>query len=314
MREPLLRLEVERVVLRMTRRVHDLHAAQIGKRPREVGVRQRARLGVVVGLEAAQVHARRSEVGDFARDRPGQLSLESERPLTDVGRRHVVLGSEDERRRSRAREGLLEAEIRPEGLGRFVAADCERRVAHGVEYRISDVAHVVDAAAGSNNRPGSHRPGQAEPRGEIVVVGLVGAPAETAITHIWNAPETERRVALIGIAGARPHEDRCAAVVPDVVDIDDLVVDVGERLVVFPPQAEVDREVRRHLPVVLDVEGVVVRPEVRDGGADLRLRVVHGSQQEVRERAPPRCAAGSSGCRVYRPSKLNRPRVTTPPI
>src|SRR5204863_8943808 len=135
-------------------------------------------------------------VRHFGRDRAGQLPLESERPLPDIGRRHVVLGGENERRRSGAHEWLLEAQVRPEALGRLIAANSEWRVAHGIEHRVADVAHVVDAAAGPDDGLRIYRPSQAEPRGNIVVVGLVGASTEPAIAHVWNAPEAERRVVL----------------------------------------------------------------------------------------------------------------------
>ena len=211
---------------------------RLRKRPGQVDVARRARHALVVGLQAAKVHARGSEVRHFGGYRSRQLPLESERPLADVRRRHVVLGREDERGCSGARERLLEAEVRPEGLGRLVAADRERRVADDVEHGVADVPHVVDAAAHSHHGFVIDRPGQTQTRSDIVVVGLVCAAAETAVAHVGNRAKVERRVALIRIARARPHEDRCVAVVPCVIDVDELVVRVRERLVVFPPQTD----------------------------------------------------------------------------
>src|ERR1700752_1161524 len=98
----------------MTWRAHHLNAAKLRKRARVVGIRQLARLRIVVAHQPTEVHTSRAEVRRLGGHVAGQLALEAKRPLRDIRRWLVELVGEDERRRAGARERLLESQIGPE--------------------------------------------------------------------------------------------------------------------------------------------------------------------------------------------------------
>src|SRR5262245_9643922 len=72
---------------------------------------------------------------------------------------------------------------------------------------------------------------------------------------------------------------------------------VEERLVVLPANPPIESEFRRDLPGILQVKSKVVGAEVRDGGANLAFRVMHGPEQEIGHRRPGR---GPLCCREQR--------------
>ena len=225
-----------------------------------------------------------------------QLALDADRPLPDIRRGLVELGRQNEGRRAGAGERLLEAQVRTEAFGRLVAPDRERRIAHRVEHRVADIADVVDPASRTDDRLGRDRPRDPDARREVVLVGLVGAPAEPAVAHVLDVRgEPERRIPFIRIARPRADENRRVRVGPVEVDVHDRVFRVGERLVVLPAQPVVHRHVRPEPPAVLGVEGEVVGPEIGDRRADLPFGVVEVAEEEVGEGRAAPLAAGSSG-------------------
>src|SRR5207247_2135645 len=136
-REPVvqsgLKAQVQGVIARVNRRGHRLNIAiQIGERTSRVGGARSGRRAVV-NLQATQVHANASEIGDFERGTLGYFALDSERPLADIRRRLAKLVGENERRRAGLREWLRPGKVRRQRISHLVLTDGERYIAHDVE-------------------------------------------------------------------------------------------------------------------------------------------------------------------------------------
>ena len=286
----------------MTRRIHHLDAAELREWAGQIGVGQLARLRVVVALQPAQVHARRSEVGRFRRHAAAQLALDTDRPLRHIRRRLVELIRQNEGRRAGPRKRLVEAQIRPEALGRLVTPDRERRVSDRVENGIADVANVVDAASTSDDGLRRHGPRDADARRDVVLVRLIRAPPETTVTDILNVgSEPECRIPLIGIAGPGPNEYRLVRVAPIEIDVHDRVVRVVERLIVFPAQPVIHGDVRAKPPAVLrktpcvfvaSIISLRIGLIVLTGDADQEIREIRSRFRTINSESAIECGVG----------------------
>src|SRR5262249_38045352 len=181
--EPVLKADMERVVIGVNRRGHGLDVAvQIRERTPRVR-RPRARRRAVIDLQAPQMGANAPEIADLERGASRQLALDAKRPLAHIRTRLAELIREDEGRRTHLREWPRPGEVRRQRIGDLILADGKRDIPRDVEHSVTDVPDVIDAGAGANDRLVVELPGDSQPRREIVPVALVGAPAETSVAN-----------------------------------------------------------------------------------------------------------------------------------
>src|SRR5262245_11623040 len=101
----------------VTRGGHGLKTSKFWKGTGIVGVRQIAGLRIVVTHQSPKLDASGSEVIHLQRRVARQFSLNSQRPLPNIGRPLVELSDQNESWCAGALEGLIETEIGPERFG-----------------------------------------------------------------------------------------------------------------------------------------------------------------------------------------------------
>ena len=219
-----------------------------------VGVGEVAvRVGLVHVVDARQVRALAAHVAQLGRGLLANGTLHVQVPALHVGSGEVARGHEDVIRSAADRR---KHRTRAAGPGRTIKAQWQHRLrADRVRRNAGDVGvvgddHVlrnvvvVQAVSGAHHQLGSHLPTDSDARREVRPLAL------------------PRRV-----DAARAHHVQ-QSIRPQVAE---LVVFLGERPEILPAQAEVGRQVARHLVFILHKQ----RGAVVEGGA-LRVARVGG--------------------------------------
>ena len=198
------------------------------------------------------------------------LLLHVQIPLLDVRVAQVLVVAHREVQRARRqgrRERVVEEEV---GSSPGISDDARagsglRALGHG-EDRIRNLRRVVPAVGAANHRVVCERraPGEPHARGRVVAVRR-DQPAPVA-RSLWGRDAGDDKAVLL--------------------DVHELVVYLLVGLEVVVAQAEVDREPRRELPVVVEVVGLPPVPEVGRCVSRVDARVAHIAEHEICERAP----------------------------
>src|SRR5262249_12050115 len=181
-----------------------------------------------------------AKIRHFERSAPRQFTLDTERPLADVGRRLTKLIGENECRRSGLGEGLRPGQVRRQGVGYFILPDGKGYVPHDVEHGVADITHIVQACSGADHGLLIELPGEAHTRREIVPVTLECAASEAPVTNeLERRSYRKLRITLEQVARSGADEYGVVAVVPDIIDVDDRIMLVEEWWFRFPAQSEI---------------------------------------------------------------------------
>ena len=315
--QPLRQFRAEGMVTRIVIAIYFLKTSIGGPRS---ALRNRSRIsrpalddGLIVKAEALQLVALVAQIADFKRQIPRQLALNVGHPLVDI-RRASGLDVPQYLRRHQTGSGpsgatgagaLERPWIAKIGRPLFIAGDenvATRLVAGHIEGRVGGVLYVEHTDSSSNRPTLARAVGQAEARREIIVVRVDEAAAHVLIAGLSGLSVGKVEVqALVKVTATRAREDGGLRVGDDSVGIDarteeldvhdaPVLVNPGTRI--FVAHSQVQCQLGRDPPIVLNIYEVGAAPEQRVSHRDAAGGLGGHTQHIVGEDETGRIAAG----------------------
>src|SRR5262245_59098368 len=284
-------LDLQRVVVRIADGLVHAHRTRIRRvRAARIERGQAGRFGInqLNGLIGRQ---RDDQLGPFGADIPdvqhdaaGEFLLNVQIPLLNVTVAHVlVVGDREADRAPDCRAVRIRGEeIRRAGqvAGNRSAARRLRALGHR-KVRVVNLRRVIDAVARAHHRvfdePRLIR--ETDARAKVVAVSVNQRSAETRSVR----------------------KGRVRRNYADDFDVGVLVIRLARTLEIIVPQAEIDRQVRSRLPIVIGIERIPPIPQVRVRVHRIEAAALHIAENEIGKRAP-----GVSAVEGYAAARVSR--------
>src|SRR5262245_24611825 len=284
-------LDLQRVVVRIADGFVHAHQPRIRRiRAARIERSQAGRFGInqlnrLIGRQRDdQLGPFGADIADVQHYAAGEFLLNVQIPLLNITVAHVlVVGDSEAERAPDCRAVRIRGEeIRRAGQVADNRSAARRLLAFGHrKVRVVNLRSVIDAVASAHHRvfdePRLIR--ETDARAKVVAVSLNQRSAETRSVR----------------------EGRVRRNYADDFDVGVLVIRLARALEIIVPQAEIDRQIRSHFPIIIRIERIPPVPQVRVRVYRIEAAALHITENEIGQRA-----SGVSAVEAYAAARVSR--------